>query len=83
MINVINSSAWYTVVMVHIHHNSSSHASTSSIIHESDVDIEVDLQVHTTDAGRSYNYIVPYASLEAPDHEPIGSDHDVSVTFKV
>ena len=60
--------------------NSVSH---SSIIHESDIDIDIDFKVCTTFAERHNNYIVPCTSMAATDHEPHEPSSDATVTYQV
>ena len=79
---------WQLIIYLYLI-NSASHTSTSSIIHESDVEIDIDchLQVCTTSVERHNVYIVPCSSMAATDCEPHDSAQlsppDVTVTYQV
>ncbi|XP_065887648.1 uncharacterized protein [Dysidea avara] len=68
-----------TIVSTECHSDSVSH---SSIIHESDIDIDIDFKVCTTFAERHNNYIVPCTSMAATDHEPHEPSSDATVTYQ-
>jgi len=80
---------WQLIIYSYLIINSASHTSTSSIIHESDVDIDIDchLQVCTTSVERHNVYVVPCSSMAATDGESHDSAQlsspDVIVTYQV